>query len=273
MPGMSSTPVIIDVTCPYCHAYVGVEGTGIQPCADCGRDFHVRAEAESVKVSDADIERAHREDEQAAEERLYRGGVPGPEETRSEMAFRVGLETLLPLLHGLITNNVPGMGPTTPVAGKIACKDCAALLAGLRDSHHLLSSHLETEHAWWPHDMEGALEAYAKATARVARGLRDVHFTEAVMRVDPYEAAAEPPPSLELDSAPDTTGTPVASQERLQAVLARTGPSPLYDPETGDLDPAEPMVHVLQDDRPGAFLDGFGDAAPVPEDAESAPVN
>ena len=269
MPGMSSTPTApsLDVACPYCRAEIVAERYGNSVCPACGSDIFVAHQPVAQKVPDEEIDRVRDEDEQAAERAVY-----GEAHQRRSRAIDGAIQTLTPLLAALAQNFVPGMGPTVPVAGRVECPECAEALEGSRNMHRALSAHLETAHDWWPADMEAALADSAKATTRVARGLRNVRFTEKTLLQDPYQAASQPETVIADGLAPDTTGTTPNSAERLAAVLAREGPSPLYDPSTDDLEPATPAVHVVSDDTPGSFLDGGGDAAPVVPEPDPTPV-
>jgi hypothetical protein len=262
MRAMSSTPLIVRVACPYCHHQVDVENFGRQICSDCGTEFVVDVSAEAYpapghRVPDEEIDAARAEDEQAAE----RDHTYDRRASAIDGATKV-LTTLLPALLERISPSQPGV----PVAGHIDCKGCADWLAGVRDADHQLAAHQESDHAWWPSDLDAVLGDMQKVHARMGRGLRNVEYTKRTLVGDPYETVHRDLASLLVDGQqPDTTGTPPNSPERLSAVLQREGPSPLYDPTTDDLEPA---VRVVPDDGLGSFLDGGGDAAPAPAEAE-----
>lgn len=241
-------------------------------------------------------------DDASAERRVY-GGEP---KSSRDRAVEAGISALAQIAQGFLANR--SAAPALPVAGKVDCKSCSDLLAGLRDSEVLLVTHLESGHDWWPADMDAALAELHKAGTRVSRGLRNVRYTEKTLVGDPYAAVAAveqypwqcpscaavnsaPLDSIaaictncgqkaslarDVPSEPDTTGTPANTHERLDAVLERAGPSPLYDPATDDLEVSTPAVHVLADQAPGSFLDGGGDAVPgddVPAPEPQVPVD
>lgn len=192
------------------------------------------------------------------------GNVEQPEpESSGDRRLAMALDTLAQMVPVLLDRFAPdGSKPVPPIPGKIDCLDCQGHMSDLRSALVGLEAHLELEHDFWPAEQYGVFLDAHKTIAQIGRVLRLTrHIARIQGDVDPY--------ALVLSSAPDTTGTPASSPERLTAVLQRAGPSPMYDAAVGDLEPgAEPRVRVVE---ATPFLDGGGDAA-APEEGDGGPV-
>lgn len=195
-------------------------------------------------------------------------GPAEPEpESPADRRIRVAIESLGQILPALLAQIFPNSDTGTsvpPVPGRIDCVECSSTLNDLRSALAGIEMHLESGHSFWPAEQHAVFLDAHKLALNISRVLRYTRHIERIQGdVDPY--------ALVTESAPDTTGTPANSPERLSAVLARQGPSPLYDPSTDDLEPAEPRLHVASDE-PGGFLDGGGDAIPAAAPVEPVPV-